>query len=445
VECARTPHRRGLLFEAFLAQMLEEESFAVSSNPKIAKPRQTDLYAERDDLSFLIEAKWWSTPIHTGHISAVRERLRSCPRNLFACVFSMSGYTDNGVQEALRERSLEIVLFDEAEIRGVAAGDFSTAELLIEKRKRLRDTARMWFEKREADERLHVRRQQSPPLLELANGTKQWILSTKKDYEVIFAKELLDLGAYNDAATSLRIPLDLNSCDDLGRFLRKLKKQIGLANDESFAIHQGSAGWYGFGAENFITAVESWKKRYHELRWDSYHHSEELAFFDRLQSGGMVCLTSRQRVGKDVYLHSTFLEVMTSGVPVDMSGLRRLCTSTQNLDARLETLLDKRVDKYRFHPRIPVDAVGRIVTSEQGMDYVSGLIVKNPFFDRTLPIQKFPSPNSPLQFLTNNEFLVCAMPQWHGANTPTPQYDLIAVEACWVENIPVLYVRCDWR
>jgi hypothetical protein len=446
LERAKSPHRRGLLFEAFLAEMLEEESFAVSSDPKIAKPRQTDLYAERDDLSFLIEAKWWRNPIHTGHISAVRDRLRSCPPNVFACVFSMSGYTDEGVKQALRDRSLEMVLFDEAEIRGIAAGDFSFPELLIEKRKQLRDKARMWFKEQIADERRHFRRQLGPPVLQVANGIKAWVLSMNKQHEVLFAKEMLDLGEYNsDTAISLRLPLNLRSCDELIRFLRKLKKQIGLAGDETFAIHQQSAGWYGFGAENFITAVKSWEQRYRELSWESYHHSEEIAFFDRLQFGGMVCLTSRQRVGKDIFLHSTFLEVLTSGVPVDITGLRRLCALTENMDARLETMLNKPVETYRFHPRIPIDAVGKIITSEPGQDYVSGLIVKNPFFDKPLPIEKFPSRNSPLAFLSNNELLMCAMPQWHIANALKYEYDLVAVEGCWIENLPALYVHCDWR
>jgi len=87
----------------------------------------------------------------------------------------------------------------------------------------------------------------------------------------------------------------------------------------------------------------------------------------------------------------------------------------------------------------------RIITSEQGSDYVCGLIVKNPFFDRPLPIEKLESRNSPLAFLTNNEFLLCAMPQWHNVNAPECEYELVSVEGSWIESVPALYVRCDWR
>lgn len=54
----RNPHRLGALFEPFVAQILEEEGYSVSRNPKTAQPRQTDLVAIREEQTFLIEAKW---------------------------------------------------------------------------------------------------------------------------------------------------------------------------------------------------------------------------------------------------------------------------------------------------------------------------------------------------------------------------------------------------
>ena len=50
----RNPHRRGRRFEAFLANLLEEEGYQVISNPKVAQPRQSDLIAEREGTFFLV-------------------------------------------------------------------------------------------------------------------------------------------------------------------------------------------------------------------------------------------------------------------------------------------------------------------------------------------------------------------------------------------------------
>jgi Holliday junction resolvase len=72
LDSSPNPHRRGRLFESFVAQILEEEGYSVSINPKAAPPRQTDLFAIREEQSFLIEAKWLRKPTHVGQLSSVR-------------------------------------------------------------------------------------------------------------------------------------------------------------------------------------------------------------------------------------------------------------------------------------------------------------------------------------------------------------------------------------
>jgi hypothetical protein len=46
-----------------------------------------------------------------GYVSAVRERLRLTPPDVFACVFSMSGYGVGALEEIRRERNREIINF----------------------------------------------------------------------------------------------------------------------------------------------------------------------------------------------------------------------------------------------------------------------------------------------------------------------------------------------
>jgi hypothetical protein len=76
---------------------------------------------------------------------------------------------------------------------------------------------------------------------------------------------------------------------------------------------------------------------------------------------------------------------------------------------------------------------------------VSGLIVKNPFYGKKPPRREKSSSDGPLNFLSNNEYLLCSMKQWHVLGNRNVKYELRFAEACWVENIPVMHIACDWK
>jgi hypothetical protein len=132
------PYRRGRRFETFLAHLLEEEAFNVTRNPETASPRQTDLFASNEQVSFMVEAKWTKKRTGLREISEVRDRLRRVPTDVFACVFSIAGFSDGALQNVSQERNQEICLFNKIEIRGIADGSLSFHELLGEKRDWLR-------------------------------------------------------------------------------------------------------------------------------------------------------------------------------------------------------------------------------------------------------------------------------------------------------------------
>ncbi len=93
-----------------------------------------------------------------------------------------------------------------------------------------------------------------------------------------------------------------------------VSKPVPTANDGSFAIHQQRVGWFGFGGDNFIEAIRSQQSRYAELNWERYHHSEELAYMDRIETGGVFGLSSRQSTGTKHDLHTTEIEVLLPGI-----------------------------------------------------------------------------------------------------------------------------------
>ena len=215
-----------------------------------------------------------------------------------------------------------------------------------------------------------------------------------------------------------------------------------VADEGSFAIHQRTAGWYGFGLDHLISAVRGQKSRYQELKWPDYHHSEEIAYIDRLEHGGLMCLTSRQSTGKD-HLHSTYIEIFLPGIPVDMSSIRRLCALTHNSTAILASVNENPVKTLTFRPKIEVEAEATIVSHSNGREWVSGVIVKNPFLKIGFPSGDNPPVRSPFTLLTKHDFIVCALPHWHGPGL-MERYHLRYAEACWIEHIPGFYIACDW-
>jgi hypothetical protein len=440
------PHVRGRRFESFIAAMLEEEGFEVTCNPKAATPRQTDLCAKLDQWFFIVEAKWHKRPLDVGHISDVRDRLQRTTTDVFACVFSMSGFTNTAVEDLRDHRASEMLLYTEHEIRGIATRELSFADSLKRKREEIRKNGAVWFADLPTGSKWH-RPSVGPEKYVFNNRAEKWFFAKTQGDDVIFARDLLDLGSYSESAVSLRMGIDAYDTDALSRVLRLMKRQLGLSGADSFSIHQRYGGWYGTGIDNFLAAIRNWKQRYEEVGAVTYHHSESLAYFDRIDGGGFVGLTLLQEVGKRDYLHSCYIEILMSGIPVDTSGIRRLCEKFGNEEARFEVLKKKPIYSNRFHPAIEIEPVGTILDPvERG--WITGLVARNPFYkpdsSSSLHLPSLES-DSAIGHLTNTEFVICRLGSWHPASKTMDRYDLLRVEGCWIENLPVLYLKCDWR
>jgi hypothetical protein len=438
-------HERGKRFEGFLQHLLTEEGFGVTRNARATPPLQTDLFARRGRTYFLVEAKWLRKRLDVGHVPAVRDRLGYVTQDVFGCVFSMSGYSERAVQEFCRDRTREIILFNGQEIRGVVAGDLSFEELLAEKRDSLRTHADMWFWDWEGEGPPWARSRSGPDVIQLGNQTRKWLLCSTGRNDLVFSNESLDFaGRYRGAVLSLFMRLDLRSVPDLRRLLRIAESQLGLANEGSFAIHQRDAGWFGFGAASFLTAVESRERRYRELGWDTYHHSEELGYLDRMQTGGIFSLSSRQSTGGTNHLHATEIELLMPGIPVEMDRIRRFCRLMRNPEAILENVGDYPVKKNGFRPETVVEPVAVIVSASNSERWASGLVVKNPFLNRKAPLAEPDSTKEPFWLLSKQELLFCALRNWHRPDVLMDRYELSLIEGGWIGNYPVFWILCDW-
>src|SRR5712691_4949084 len=413
LEGKKNPHRRGKRFEIFLARMLEQEGFEVTRKPKYALPRQTDLMARHEQTFFIVEAKWSQKKTGLEDISSVRDRLARVPPDVFACVFSMAGFSKRAVEDVSGRRDREIILFNGVEIHDIVDGRVSFTEKLNHKKEELRINAVAFLSEDPITDlpRLHLRT--GPDVFQIGSERSSWMRTSTRHNNIVFSNELLDCMGRRDSLFSLELQLQISEIADLHRALDLLKKHIGLSGQGSFAIHQSNVGWFGFGFETFLSAVREQKARYSELNWNSYHHSEELAYLARLDNGGLMCLSSRQGVGRGDYLQSSRVEVYFPGIPVDMSSVRHLCRRTKNQEAQLEVAGKDPLRTLRFHPRVRVEPVAAVVSDSGGDQCTSGLVVKNPFLNSAVPSDEEDSVGEVQRMIPSSELLFCALRNWH--------------------------------
>jgi hypothetical protein len=270
------------------------------------------------------------------------------------------------------------------------------------------------------------------------------MLSQTGNTDVLFSNEGLDItGRYGGAVFSLDLRLSIESTDDFQRILDQARKHLGLMYDGSFAIHQRNAGWFGFGAENFLRAIESQPSRYSELGWKNYHHSEELAYVDRIGTGGLICFSSRQDT-RGGGLHSSRAEMFMQGIPVEMSGIRKFCDFVRQSEASFEIVPKNPVKTLKLQSRIPVEPVATIISTSRDQEFTSGLVVKNPFLNQSLPTNKDSARDDLFWLLSKYELLFCALRKWHHPDEVINCYEIHSAEGCWIEHVPAFYILCDW-
>lgn len=296
-------------------------------------------------------------------------------------------------------------------MQAMVDGSLSFQELLEQKKKyfKTHGIAFFWEELPEGPES-HLRSE--PDVFQVSEEPLIWLRSRTGHNDIIFSNELLDCtGRFNNSVFSLQLHPHLDSIHELKRLFNRLQDWLGLSGQGSFSIHQSGEGWFGSGFESFFAAVCSQEKRYQELNWQTYHHSEELAYLDRTDSGGLVCVTSRQST-KESYLHSTHLEIYFPGLPVDLSNVRRLCEFTRNEEAHIELIKGNPVEEIQLRRPMQIKPVAAIVSNWHGDRSCSGLVVENPLHDRTID-----SDGDDLikisYLIRDSQLWFCALRDWH--------------------------------
>jgi len=436
---------RGPAFEKVLGEQLTADGFTVHFNPKTARPRQTDLLAIREPQHFLIEAKWRKRNIVVGDVDSLRARLNRTPSDIVGCIFNMSGYSSAAIKQVESDRSREILLFNAAEINSIFADRLDVHELIQRKREMLRVDGRVWFDDSKT-ESLARRNNFPPPCRDLRTrtGAAPLIGFPSDNDETVFFLDIPETGAI-DTFISIELRLAVHNTAELADVLATVQETIGLSDQGTFSIQQLAHAWYGFGARNFLDAIESWEQRYSDAKLKSPHHSEDLVFLDH-SGGALIALTSRQRVGESTFLHASELEIQLAGIPVDSSKIQELARKTGNPEALFQTRSGSGLHSAHFKAgQIKLVPHSKVVNSNLGEEWVCGIVAKNPFTtSRTKRLAGSLGEFFP-RHLSNPKYLLCAVSDQYLLRDEVSNLSVRSVFGTWIGHVPVVNVRCTWE
>jgi len=447
-ECTQ-PTKRGRQFEELFCRLLYKTGFDVHKNAKSAKPRQTDVFAEHGNDNFLFELKWLNRPVDISAIAQIRDRLRRVPGGTVGCICSMSGFTERLIHDIERDRhEYEVLLFNPLEIYSLFAGEVRIADLIDEKRRSVRTRGVVWFFRQgpRSALRRYTELSESNERLELSQESLHFRLSSNDISDIVFVSMPLIFDEYLWAFT-LRVDLRSSTIDWIKEAFTAATNYLGMRGGGRFGIRQSESGWYGFGSENFLKEIGRHTERYRGYK-GYIHHSEELVFVEELKHG-LFLLTARQRLNEQSSIHSGEVTIRLPGVPADTQPYIRFIRSLAQEDLLFtpEQPLQRSVVRLSRVEIKLSDVITRIQApkiGELGNFGISGLVIKNPFFNEAREIAKWSKAEVMLAF-AEPEYLICTLDDWLDVEDEVDRYIMTGLEAVAIGEAVLLHPRCTWK
>lgn len=253
---------RGLRLERIVARRFRAAHYRVRTNPRTARPRQTDLVAIAGEDVFVVEVKWTAKPVGVGVLASLRDRLARTAGGGIGLLISVSGFTKSVVEEVRTSRARPVLLIDGNELEDVLSRYADLRRLLRAKRDALLlegdVLVGMGKEARDPPGRdlLGSELVESDSYFVLPDGTRANYIAGPGDFcQYTFARELLDPDWVPESGTgvSLNLALELDNASDAIAVLYELC-ELGWATEEdsgasSSARQTGTASewraWHG--------------------------------------------------------------------------------------------------------------------------------------------------------------------------------------------------------
>jgi Mn-dependent DtxR family transcriptional regulator len=128
-----TPQMRGHELEDVLAEVAEDEGWQVIKRAR-SQGQEHDIIIHQGFHYLLISCKWEKDPLQPEDAELLESRVRSRANTTGGILFSMSGFTDNCIEEArLKISSARIMLFGQSDIKTILSNEKSLTKLIEDK------------------------------------------------------------------------------------------------------------------------------------------------------------------------------------------------------------------------------------------------------------------------------------------------------------------------
>lgn len=460
VEQQQDEQARGRMFEDVVRKLFERSRFQVTRNAGAAAPRQTDLFARRDDEEYLIEVKWRKKPADNSDLDNLRARLQRVPVHVVGILFAMAGYGTQMCADLEAHRERVILLFDGQEIRGLVAGDLNLRTLIRRKThsfivdgRVLLDVGRPHWPTQPTPDRTALAPSDiqiwSPP-----DNTLPWITGEGEFGPLLFAQDLpdIDWAAGEGAGVSLDLRVPAATRGDFAYVMDLIRRCIGVTSAARYSIQQSTVCWHGAGSAQFLDALDRWKERY-EAVGGRLHESEEVSYFD-LCEGGFFTLYAQVGTDDSGRVHLAQFSAQLAGIPLDTAPWRELAHTLDLEDqAYFRPKGRKSVSRITHWAlgNVPLEPVAFLRLGAE--DWINGIVARNPFH-KGHASRKMPTPQDDevlsaldevLTALQDVEFLVCGLASYHQVGASGHRrYDLRILEAARSSDVTIVHAVADW-
>lgn len=123
-----TPQSRGRRFNGLLAEALE--CWGINAQHDQRSTGEIDVQFALGETRFILEAKWKAEPSDTGDVAKLQRRVRQRLAGTVGILASISGFSQEALQDLKDGERLEVLLIDQEHIEALIAGLVSPSELM---------------------------------------------------------------------------------------------------------------------------------------------------------------------------------------------------------------------------------------------------------------------------------------------------------------------------
>jgi hypothetical protein len=412
---AQRKHRPGRELELEVQNLLRNSGFRAQIDARPANPRQTDVFAQGNDLTLLVEVKDRKRVVDINDIDGLRSRLGRTTPDMIGVIVTSSSISRSAIKEIESNRTREILVINAFELGLIRTSKARLLNLLNKKRSELRVYGRAWFRKSEGGEYLGVALPRPTMEFVSVRGTSGLFCAKAGFAHSGFSAEIPDTGFGNPTGEGVRLTLSLDqsTLDEIRDLIGYVHDNFGLSSNGAFSIHQSGACWHGFGIKSLLATVPDPWARYRVAGMERAHHSESISYFDQFRNG-WIALTTQQRVPDGpkapAYFHQSDLCIQLPGIPVDVAPYLALCRYTGNDWAEFKPVTERLTRTVRLKRPIKLDVIGTLVRNDDDREndrWVIGLIARNPFHRKKKLPPELKGDGNPLGDLLEMDILFC--------------------------------------